>query len=151
MDKTKVLEKLNEILKWEYAGVIQYTQYSFLVQDVWREVYEKFFRKNGEEALGHAQKIGEKIVTLGGVPTVERAEVKVTGDLREMLKNSLEIERHHAKLYVEALALVGEGDLALRILLENVGSEEQEGAEHIEKLLNTGGISVPSAGQARTA
>ena len=54
MDKTKLIEKLNEILKWEYAGLVQYTQFSFLVQDTWREVYYKFFRENGEEALKHA-------------------------------------------------------------------------------------------------
>ena len=45
-----MIEKLNEILKWEYAGLVQYTQFSFLVQDTWREVYYKFFRENGEEA-----------------------------------------------------------------------------------------------------
>jgi bacterioferritin (cytochrome b1) len=39
MEKTKLIEKLNEILKWEYAGLVQYTQFSFLVQDTWREVY----------------------------------------------------------------------------------------------------------------
>jgi hypothetical protein len=38
IDKTQMIEKLNEILKWEYAGLIQYTQFSFLVQDTWREV-----------------------------------------------------------------------------------------------------------------
>lgn len=135
MDKNAVIDKLNEILKWEYAGVVQYTQFSFLVSGVLREVYEKFFRKNGEEALGHAQQIGDKIVALGGKPTVERAEVKVTTDLHQMLVHSHELESHHAKLYNEALALVGDDNLALRVMLEEIGSEEQEGAEHIEKLL----------------
>ena len=72
MDKAKLIDKLNEILKWEYAGLVQYTQFSFLVQDTWREVYYKFFRKNGEEALDHAHIVGDKITSLGGVPTVER-------------------------------------------------------------------------------
>ncbi len=51
MDKARMIEKLNEILKWEYAGLVQYTQFSFVVQDTWREVFSKFFRDNGEEAL----------------------------------------------------------------------------------------------------
>ena len=82
MDKTKLIEKLNEILKWEYAGLVQYTQFSFLVQDTWREVYYKFFRENGEEALKHAHLVGDKITALGGVPTVERGAVKQSTDLQ---------------------------------------------------------------------
>src|SRR5688572_1463304 len=57
MDKTKLIETLNEILKWEYAGLVQYTQFSFVVRGPLREVYHEFFRENGEEALGHAHKI----------------------------------------------------------------------------------------------
>lgn len=136
MDRTAMIEKLNEILKWEYAGLVQYTQYSFLVQDVWREVFSKFFRENGEEALDHAHRVGDKIVSLGGVPTVERGEVKVTTDLQEMLENSLLVETKQAQLYAEALGLCGERDVALRVMLEDIGAEEQEGADNLEKLLN---------------
>ena len=71
MDRAKMVEKLNEILRWEYSGLVQYTQFSFVVQGVERELYYKFFRENGEEALEHAHQVGDKIVALGGVPTVE--------------------------------------------------------------------------------
>jgi bacterioferritin len=135
MDRAKMIEKLNEILKWEYAGLVQYTQFSFLVQDIWREVYSKFFRENGEEALDHAHLVGDKIVALGGVPTVERGEVKQSTDLKEMLEYSLEVESLQVKLYTEALELCGERDVALRVLLEDICRDEQEGVDHIEKLL----------------
>ncbi|ADV61889.1 Ferritin Dps family protein [Isosphaera pallida ATCC 43644] len=135
MNNNAMIQKLNEILKWEYAGLIQYTQFSFLVSGLHREVYEKFFRKNGEEALSHAQQVGDRIVTLGGIPTVERGEVNVSNDLVEMLKLSHELESRHARLYAEALAMCGESNLALRLMLEEIGRDEQEGADHIEKLL----------------
>src|SRR6478736_5901720 len=105
MDKSKMIEKLNEILKWEYAGLVQYTQFSFVVQDIWREVFSEFFRKNGAEALTHAHLVGDKIVALGGVPTVERGAVKQTSDLNEMLEFSLEVESLQVRLYTEALEL----------------------------------------------
>ncbi len=54
MDKTVLIDKLNEILRAEYAGLIQYTQFSFVVRGQLREVYHEFFRENGEEALGLA-------------------------------------------------------------------------------------------------
>lgn len=135
MDQAAMVAKLNEILKWEYAGLIQYTQYSFLVQDVWREVYAEFFRENGEEALTHAHKVGDKIVALGGVTSVERGEVKVTTDLHEMLENSLEMELKHVELYTDALSLCGDKDVGIRNLLEDICQDEQDGADHLSKIL----------------
>lgn len=135
MDRAPLVAKLNEILRWEYAGLVQYTQFSFVVQGTFREVYYEFFRDNGKEALGHAHRVGDKIVALGGVTSVERAEVKQSLDLREMLEYSLEIERKHVQLYTEALELLAPHDVALRNLLEEICMEEQEGVDHLEKIL----------------
>ena len=147
MDKAAMLEKLNEILKWEYAGLVQYTQFSFIVQDTLREVYYKFFRDNGEEALDHAHLVGDKIVALGGVPTVERAEVKQSTDLREMLEYSLEVESKQVQLYTEALALCGDRDVALRVVLEDLCRQEQEGVDHLEKVLKKRELTIGSRNQ----
>src|SRR5262249_14915462 len=91
MGRAQVSDTLNEILRWEYAGLIQYTQFSFVVQGPLREVYYEFFRDNGKEALKHAHRVGDKVVALGGVTSVERAEVKQSLDLNEMLEHSLEM------------------------------------------------------------
>ena len=135
MDRAPLVAKLNEILRWEYAGLIQYTQFSFVVQGPLREVYYEFFRDNGKEALSHAHKIGDKIVAFGGVTTVERAEVKQSLDLTEMLELSLELERKHVQLYTEALDMLQPHDVALRNLMEEICMEEQEGVDHLEKIL----------------
>lgn len=144
MDKAALVAKLNEILRWEYAGLVQYTQFSFVVRGQLREVYYEFFRENGEEALGHAHKVGDKIVALGGITTVERAEVKQSLDLNEMLEYSLEIERKHVELYTEALDLLGPRDVALRNLLEDICLDEQQGVDHLEKILQKGDL-IPAA------
>lgn len=145
MDRVKMVEKLNEILRWEYSGLVQYTQFSFVVQGVERELYYKFFRENGEEALEHAHQVGDKIVALGGVPTVERAEVKQGTDLHQMLEYSLEVESKQVKLYTEALELCGERDVALRVLLEDLCQAEQEGVDHLEKILKKRDLVVAKA------
>lgn len=149
MDKAQMIEKLNEILKWEYAGLVQYTQYSFLVQDVWREVFAKFFRENGEEALEHAHSVGDKIVALGGVPSVERGEVKLTTDLNQMLEYSLEVESKQVQLYTEALELCGERDVALRVLLEDLCLQEQEGVDNLEKILKKRELAINTAAKSQ--
>jgi len=134
MKTESVIDKLNEILRWEWKGVVQYSQASFRVQDVWREVYEPFFHKGADECFEHARKIGNKIVALGGIPTIECAEVHQSADLHEMLQQALEVEQGAVRLYSEALELC-QNDTPLRVMLENIVLEEQEGAEHLERLL----------------
>jgi len=149
MDRASMIQKLNEILKWEYAGLVQYTQFSFVVQDTWREVFSKFFRENGEEALEHAHVVGDKIVALGGVPTVERGEVKQSTDLADMLEFSLEVETKQVQLYTEALELCGERDVALRVMLEDICRQEQEGVDHLEKVLKKRELAISSRAKPR--
>ena len=138
MDKQAVIAKLNEIQRWEWTGVAQYMQYSFLVRGTWREVYSDKFKGSAEESLGHAKRIGDKIVAMGGVPTLERAEVRQTIELDEMLRNSLEFEQSAVNLYTEALKLADQwGNRALVILLEDILLEEQDGVDDIAKLLGS--------------
>jgi bacterioferritin len=141
MNTAKVIDKLNDILRWEYAGLVQYLQHSFIVQDIWRDVFSDRFRDSANEALKHARLIGDKIVALGGVPTVERAEVKQSANLQEMLQYDLELERMQVKLYDEVLKMVDD-NAPLRVLLEDIILEEQEGVDELEKILNQKDLAI---------
>src|SRR5688572_13717072 len=118
MDKSKLLEKLNECLRHEWTGVAQYAQAGFVVAGLWREVYSEMFFDSAKESFGHAKLVGEKIVALGGVPTVERNPVKQSQDLNELLNMALEFETKAVKVYTEA-ATLAEGDRALVVFLED--------------------------------
>ena len=148
MDRTAMIAKLNEILKWEYAGLVQYTQFSFIVQGDQRQTFYEFFRENGEEALDHAHLVGDKIVALGGVPTVERAEVRQSTDVHEMLEYSLIVEAKQVELYSEAIELCHERDVALRVVLEDLCKQEQDGVDHLEKVLKKRELKIASQGPA---
>ncbi len=50
MGNDNLIENLNRALSLELGAVIQYTQHSFLVTGIEREVYRKYFRKQGEES-----------------------------------------------------------------------------------------------------
>lgn len=134
MDKSKVIDRLNDILRHEWTGVAQYAQAGFVVSGLWREVYSKMFFDSATESFGHAKQIGDKIVALGGVPTIERNPVKQTDNLSELLHHAHEFESKAVKLYTEALALA-EDNRPLVVLLEDILLQEQDGVEHIEKLL----------------
>ena len=76
MANAKLIESLNRALGFELAAVIQYMQHSFLVTGTEREVYCSYFRAQSEESHGHAKMLGDKIVSLGGVPTVEPGMIR---------------------------------------------------------------------------
>jgi bacterioferritin len=135
VDNARIIDKLNEIIRWEWTGVAQYAQHSFIVKGPWRQVYAEFFRDGAEESFEHARKIGDKIVALGGVPSVERVPIRQSESLIELLQFGLDFERGAVKLYNEALALSVD-DRPLTVLLEDIILEEQEGVDELEKLLH---------------
>lgn len=145
MDKTRLLAKLNECLRHEWTGVAQYAQAGFMVAGLWREVYSGMFFDSAKESFGHAKLVGDKIVALGGVPTVERNPVKQSDDLGEMLKFGLEFESAAVKHYSEALTLA-EGDRALVVFLEDILKEEQEGVDNLTRILRDPKAAASSQG-----
>ncbi|MEC8558130.1 MAG: ferritin-like domain-containing protein [Planctomycetota bacterium] len=134
MNYEPVIEQLNEILKHEWTGVAQYSQASFIIEGVWREVYAEKFEDDAKESFGHAKLIGDKIVALGGVPVAQRNEIKQSRGLTEVLQNALAFESKAVEMYTKALELA-EGDRALVVFLEDILVAEQEGVDEYTKLL----------------
>ncbi len=136
MGRAELVENLNNALSYELAGVIQYSQHSYLVTGTDREIFKGFFRGNAGEAQDHAESLGDKIVALGGVPTVEPAMIRQSTELSEMLKQDLELEREAMAAYMAAWASCDNNDLPQKFWLEERISDEQMHIEEFEKLTN---------------
>ncbi len=134
MAKEQLVENLNVALSYELAGVIQYSQHSYLVTGTDREVFKEFFREQAGEAQEHAETLGDKIVSLGGIPTVEPSMIRQSTDLKEMLKQNLNLEREAMAAYMAAWASCGEDDLPQKFWLEERIAGEQLHIEELEKL-----------------
>lgn len=134
MARTELVENLNKALSLELAAVIQYSQHSYLVTGQEREVFKDWFRDQAEEAQDHAESLGDKIVALGGVPTVEPGTIRQSVDVTEMLKQDLELEREALNTYMSAWAACDDSDLPQKFWLEERISEEQIHVEELEKL-----------------
>lgn len=134
MARTELIENLNHALSLELAGVIQYSQHSYLITGIEREVYRGFFRDQAAEAQDHAQTVGDKIVALEGLPTVEPAMIRQSTDLKEMLTQNLKLEREAIAAYMAAWSSCGEDDLPTKFWLEERIAEEQLHVEELEKL-----------------
>ncbi|MCC9640662.1 ferritin-like domain-containing protein [Rhodopirellula sp. JC740] len=134
MASEALINQLNEILKHEWTGVAQYSQASFIIEGVWREVYADKFLGDAKESFGHAQLVGEKIVALGGVPVATRNEIKQSKNLVEVLEFSRDFEAKAVEMYTKAIELA-EPTRSLVVFLEDILKEEQEGVDEYTKLL----------------
>lgn len=134
MANTELIENLNRALGLELAAVIQYMQHSFLVTGPEREVYRSFFREQSEEAHDHAKTLGDKIVALGGVPTVEPGMIRQSTQLTEMLQQDLELEREGMQAYMDSWKACTDAEMPTRFMLEERIAEEQKHIEELEKL-----------------
>lgn len=134
MARAELVENLNKALSYELAAVIQYSQHSYLITGPDREVFKDWFRDQAEEAQDHAEVLGDKIVALGGIPTVEPAVIRQSVDLKEMLKQDLALEREALAVYMEAWSSCDDSDLPQKFWLEEQISDEQMHVEELEKL-----------------
>ena len=134
MASPELIENLNRVLSLELAAVIQYMQHSFLVTGTEREVYRSYFRKQSEESLSHANTLGDKVVALGGVPTVEPGMISQSTDLNEMLKQDLALEREALAAYMAAWESCKDDERPTRFQLEERIYQEQLHVDELEKL-----------------
>ena len=94
MKTAAICAALNTAVAYEHAASLQYKQHGLMVQGLWRRMLTEFFAAESRKALAHAQHFGQKIVALGGVPTVEvGATVQQSLEVTEMLEHDLALER----------------------------------------------------------
>ncbi|MBI4483181.1 MAG: ferritin-like domain-containing protein [Acidobacteria bacterium] len=131
-----LLKALNECYRHELTMILRYLNYSMHVTGLDRLHLTEFFRESAQDSMGHATKLGEKIVALGGT-----AQGKVTEDLgvvphgtERMLQQALKDEESALSGYSEAIPLA-KGDLALREVLVHILKEEQAHADELKLLL----------------
>ncbi len=142
MARAELVENLNKALSYELAAIIQYSQHSYLITGPDRQVFKDWFRDQAEEAQEHAETVGDKIVALGGIPTVEPAMIRQAVDLPEMLKQDLELEREAIAVYMAAWSACDDNDLPQKFWLEGQIADEQMHIEELEKLTSERTVKV---------
>ena len=93
------IEKLNYDLEWEYAAAIQYIQHQAVLSGAAYNNIAEELALHAEEELQHAIQLADQIDYLGGTPSVDVQEVKISGEAEGMLKQDLEGERDAIQRY----------------------------------------------------
>lgn len=133
-NQAAIIDKLNQIVEHELAGVVRYTHYSFMIFGYSRIPVVSWFRDAANETLLHATEAGEMITMLGGHPSLGIGELLETHkhDMREILMESMDFEIKGVEYYRELLALA---EAAKSISLEEYARQKiAEEAMHISDI-----------------
>jgi bacterioferritin (cytochrome b1) len=140
---------LNEAVSLEYTAVIQYNQHSVLVTGRDRVLFEGFFKDSAQESLQHAKMWAERIVYLGGVPSVEVGDIRQSSNVTEMLEMDLELEQRAVEVYTRAHAACKHQPTVY--MLENHILDEDQDVEKIKKMLGKVNVAQAAPGERRVA
>jgi bacterioferritin len=136
IDKETLIAHLNEDLAGELSAIIQYITYAAKVTGPYRPQLSAFFLKEVPDEQRHAQFLADKIVALGGEPTVTpRQTVQVEGN-HAMLQAVLTAEQRAVADYTQrAKEADAFGDKGLAVQLENIIADETDHAEETARIL----------------
>ena len=139
MNEKKVIEKLNEILECELAGVVRYTHYSLMVFGYNRIPIVKWLRGQATESLGHAAEAGEHVTTLGGHPSLKIGKLVETEKhtLNDILTESLEHEENQLENLHDLLKLVAGESVYLEEYARNMITQEENHVAEVRKMLRS--------------
>ena len=139
----KVIDLLNQARERELHAIIQYMiQHYELDNDGYDKLAGRMKAISIQE-MKHAEKLGERIMFLGGVPSTKpAADAKKGLDLSGQMKFDEELEAGAIKMYNDsAVICAAEGDQASKQLFEELLADEeahidefQKTLDHIEKL-----------------
>lgn len=134
--RERMIKLLNTDLASEYAAVIQYLTYAAKVTGANRNELSDFFLKEVPDETEHARFLADKIVALGGTPTVTPAAVSQVADNKGMLQAVLAAEKSAVAGYTERAAQAeAMGQKGLQVQLENMVADETGHMEQVERIL----------------
>ncbi len=137
LDNEKTISILNNVLKYELAGVVKYTHFALMVTGPNRLSLDKFFKEQAEESLEHAQKAGELLTGLGGHPSQAIPEIEETNkhSIKDLLNESFNHEQKAIGLYKDLLEHAENKSLYIEEYAREMVKEEEMHGIEIKKML----------------
>lgn len=138
-----IVKLLNGALATELICVLRYRRHHFMADGLASPSIAAEFLVHADAELGHADRLAQRIVQLGGEPDfnpaglLERghADYDEVNDLKAMIKSNLIAERVAVESYRQMIGLVGDKDSTTRRLLEDILADEEEHADELKDWL----------------
>jgi bacterioferritin len=137
VDRIKVTAILNDIMKYELAGVVRYTHSALMVVGPYRESLVSYFNGQAAESLEHAKSSGELLTSLGGHPSQDISIIDESNEhsVIALLTESLEHEREAVSLYKQLLDEVEGKSIYLEEYAKEMIKSEEIHSLEVEKML----------------
>jgi len=142
-DRETVIKLLNDSLATEIVCVLRYKRHWLMAKGINSEPVAAEFAQHAQEEQEHADKIGKRIVQLGGEPDLNpstllgrsHADYAEGKSLIDMIKEDLIAERIAIDTYTEVIRYIGEKDPTTRRMLEGILEQEEEHADELANML----------------
>lgn len=139
-----IIKLLNDALATELVCVLRYKRHHFMASGASSPKIAEEFMVHANEEAGHADRIAERIVQLGGEPDfspstlLERshADYNDSNDLKTMIRANLIAERIAIESYRQMIALLADKDPTTRRMLEDILAVEEEHADELKDWLD---------------
>lgn len=136
MNDTQIIDALNKMLSQEHACAIRYATHAACVTGPYAETVAARLKEiSGDEVL-HAEQLRDRIVTLGGEPTMKVSEkdLKPASKLNDILAINIQEEKEAIAGYTELLKMIPADNVILHRTIEDIIRDEQEHLEELENL-----------------
>lgn len=144
-DRDTIVKILNEALATELVCVLRYKRHFYMATGINAPAVAAEFLEHATDEQGHADRLAERIVQLGGEPNFSpegllnrsHSEYVEGNGLLDMIKEDLVAERVAIDSYGEMVRYIGDKDPTTRRLLEDLLAVEEEHADDLKDLLET--------------
>jgi bacterioferritin len=132
MDKDKIIALLNQDLEGEHAAVIQYLVHAYAMGEGEMACEIEAIAR---EEMRHFDWLAETIVSLGGTPSLERGDMRTSGEaVPDWMRNDVLQEKDAITLYEEHIKAIG--DPKIKRLLQRILSDEKSHQGDFEHFVN---------------
>ena len=133
----KVLHELNEALREELTAINQYFLHAEMCENWGYNRLSEYIKKQSIGEMKHAEALIERILFLEGTPAMLPLELKVGGNVKEMIESDLELEVSAVKQYNAAVQIATEQkDNGTRDLLVVLLKDEEDHVDWLEAQLH---------------
>ena len=125
----ELINALNEDRADELSAIVQYMKHGYEAEGMESPEIIDLAKDIAKDEMKHAERLGERINYLGGIPTKNVSPIVEGGDLKKMIKDDLAKENGAIKQYKEHIKLAAEEeDFTTRLMLEEILSDEENHA-----------------------
>jgi bacterioferritin len=138
-----IIRLLNDSLATELVCVLRYKRHYYTAAGLDSPAIAEEFLVHANEESGHADRLAQRIVQLGGKPDFNpdslrgrsHAEYDESLELKDMIRANLVAERVAIETYSQIIKLIGDKDSTTRRILEEILADEQEHADELSDWL----------------